>query len=77
MQVDRQHPKNSGVYFEFDDQINGAVNSVNRIRLRVGEAEFTMNDGKTITVKRDAGNKWDEFVAGIRSTFAAQTITIE
>lgn len=70
IQVDEQHPEYNGVYFEYDDQINGSVGSVERIGIGENVVLFTLKNGKEITVKCDTTkSKWDEFLNGIRSTF--------
>ena len=74
-QTDSQHPKNSGTYFEFDDQINGGVNLVRRIVIRDGDVTFTLTNSVTIRVIRkrdDIG--WQELLRGIAESFEPELI---
>jgi hypothetical protein len=42
IQNDEQHQHNSGVYFEFDDQINGGIDQLKRIIVRHRSVEFRL-----------------------------------
>ena len=59
-----------GVYFEYDDQIHGAIEQVTHISVLADRVVFTLRDRNTITVRKQmADAKWSEFVAGVRGTF--------
>ena len=74
-QTDKQHPEFSGIYFEFDDQINGAANCVARVVVREGAVDFGLKDGSKITVFRGMmTTKWESFLSGIRDTFDHEII---
>jgi hypothetical protein len=74
-QSDEQHPKNSGVYFEFDDQIHGSVNSVTGVVVLDDAVRFELKDLITIVVRRGMGEQqWNEFLKGVRDTFSADII---
>ena len=76
LQIDDQHPKNNGVYFEYDDQLNGSVDSVNSIQIADTAVRFSLANGKVITVIcNTADSKWDELLNGIRSVFSPTIIT--
>jgi hypothetical protein len=70
IQEDRQHPWNSGVYFEFDSQSNGCVNSVQAVSIGDKVVRFVLRQGLSITVTCDISDeKWTEFKAGITVVF--------
>jgi hypothetical protein len=74
-QTDKQHPEFNGVYFEFDDKINGKVNYIVRVKIRDGIVDFVRGDAHTISVKRGIpSEQWDGFLVGIRSTFNHEII---
>ena len=74
-QTDDQHPEFSGVYFEFDDQINGAANCVTSVVIQEEFVDFVLNDGRKITVMRGLmAAQWKSFWAGIRDTFDRKII---
>lgn len=69
-QTDDQHPEYSGIYFQFDSQVNGAVNCVTKIGIGNGIVEFVFKDGKKIVVKRSLEeSQWSEFLRGIYDVF--------
>jgi hypothetical protein len=69
-QTDDQHPEYSGIYFEFDDQINGSVDCVTKITITNGVVEFMFKDGKKIVVRRGMEESpWSEFLRGIYDVF--------
>ncbi len=71
LQVDDQHPENSGVYFEYDDQCNGSIGAVDRIRIGENVVKFSLKNGTTIIVNcKTTDSKWNEFLNGINSVFA-------
>ena len=73
---DEQHPEYSGIYFEYDDQINGGVNLVKDIILETFIVTFSLIDGNIIVADCSGCiNKWDEFLVGIQSTFSQNIIT--
>ena len=49
-QVDEQDPSNTGVYFEYDDQVNGSVNTVEKVLIAENEVTFFL-DGESIVVR--------------------------
>jgi hypothetical protein len=74
-QTDVQHPEFNGVYFEFDDQINGAANCVAGVVIREGAVDFGLKDGRKITVICGMTSaQWDRFLSGIRHTFDHEII---
>ena len=65
-----------GVYFEYDDQINGGVDQVAGISVHPDHVVFTLIDRNTITVRRQADDpKWSEFLGGLRAIFPAALVT--
>ena len=74
-QVDEQHPEYSGVYFEFDSQINGSVNQVVKILIADKAVSFELKSGNILSVKCGASDlQWNEFLNGIHDVFTASTI---
>jgi hypothetical protein len=70
VQKDEQHASNSGVYFEYDDQINGGVDQVQKVLIGSGYVSFVLNNEKTICVDcRECGAQWRLFLDGIHETF--------
>ena len=70
-QTDDQHPKCSGVYFEFDDQIHGSVDSVTRVVVADDVVEFELKDQQKIVVRRGMGEpQWSGFLRGIYDVFS-------
>lgn len=60
-----------GAYFEYDDQVHGAVDQVCRIDLHGDRVTFALVDGGSVTVRREVDDgQWHEFLEGIRSVFA-------
>lgn len=77
LQTDTQHPANSGVYFEYDDQINGSVGRVERVSVTPERVEFTLRRGPTIAVTRQVEpGAWSEFLSGIAAVFPAETVAV-
>ncbi len=73
IQNDDQHPDNSGVYFEWDDQDNGAVDCVRSVSVTREKAVFTLTNGRTILVESGvSAGDWARFVAGIEEVFGAR-----
>ena len=74
-QVDDQHPENAGLYFEFDDQINGSVNNVLSVTIALKVVTFALRDGQSIVVRRGmAQADWLQFLEGIGNTFPAEIV---
>ena len=72
---DEQHPECTGVYFEFDDQIHGAVDGVTGVAIADDLVTFELRDGQKIVVRRGMGEpQWDGFLKGIRDAFENDTI---
>lgn len=69
-QRDDQHPETSGAYFEFDDQINGSVDGIKRIRVGDLQVEFVLKDRRKVVVRFGVDDStWNEFLSGIREVF--------
>jgi len=65
-----------GVYFEYDDQINGGIDQVARIVVHPDRVVFARIDGDTITVHKQMDDtKWTEFLKGMRGVFAPAIMT--
>ncbi len=76
LQKDHQHPSNSGVYFEYDDQINGSINNVERVVVSREAVEFLLADGtKIVIVRKVRETDWMAFLCGIDAVFEAGRIT--
>jgi hypothetical protein len=74
-QQDAQHPENSGVYFEYDDQSNGEVNSVKEVSIGGKSVVFKLKDGKSIEVNCDASTEqWAELKTAIRTVFPRELL---
>ena len=73
--TDELHPKFSGVYFEFDDQIHGAVDCVNAVVISEDRVIFELRDGQKIVVRSGMSeSQWFEFLRGIRDAFGEETV---
>jgi len=76
VQEDRQHPENSGIYFEYDDQSNGGVNSIKTVVLGNKAVVFKLKGGKSIEINCDVNTEeWNEFRQGIHTIFPKNTIS--
>ncbi len=74
-QVDSQHPEYSGVYFEYDDQSQGAVNCVKEVTISDEQVLFKLKRQKKILVRRGGkAIQWKQFLKGIRDVFAESII---
>lgn len=74
-QTDEQHPEFTGVYFEFDDQLHGAVNSVNRVIIGRDTVEFERRHHPRILIRRGTSRpQWRKFVRGIREVFSDEIV---
>lgn len=74
-QEDKPHPKNSGIYFEYDDQSNGAVNSVKTVIIDGKTVVFKLRSGKSIEITCNVNTQeWSEFKRGIRAVFPPRAI---
>jgi hypothetical protein len=75
IQRDRQHPENSGVYFEYDDQSNGAVNCVKAISIGDRFVAFKLKGGKSVEVNCNVpAEEWEQLQRGIRAVFPKEMI---
>lgn len=75
IEQDDELPEQSGVYFEYDDQINGGINKVQEVIIGNLSAEFLLKDGNSIAVDcRKCESQWDEFIVEIRKTFPEEMI---
>jgi hypothetical protein len=70
VQEDRQHPSNSGVYFEYDSRGNGGVNQVIGVSIEENAVEFSLKAGEVILVRSGVrSEERDEFLRGVRAVF--------
>lgn len=76
-QRDAQHPENSGAYFEYDDQSNGAVNSVKAISIGDKSVVFKLKGGRSIEVNCNnvSAKHWAEFKRAIRTVFPRDSVS--
>ncbi len=75
IQEDIQHPCKSGIYFEYDDQINGSLNQVQHIFVSDTMAKFVLNDATKIIVRNTVSvTEWQGFLRGIELVFGANKI---
>lgn len=66
----------NGVYFEFDDQIHGAVDCVLEIVIGDGLVEFELKDDNQIIVTRGTNQlDWEGFLKGIKDVFNSEIIS--
>lgn len=71
IQSDVDHPERSGAYFEFDDQSNGAMNSIQEFSIGDNSVVFQLRGGKSIGIDCGVPEKvWDEFKQGVRTVFS-------
>lgn len=76
IQEDAQHPENSGIYFEYDDQANGAINSVEAVSIGGKSVVFELKGGKSIEIKCNVSTEqWDEFKQGIQTVFPKSRVS--
>ena len=76
VQKDSQHPDNSGVYFEYDDQSKGAVNCVKTVMIGDKSVGFRLKDGKSIEVRCNvSAYEWEALKRGIRIVFPDNSIS--
>ena len=69
-QTDSQNPECSGVYLEFDGQIQGGVDQVGAITIADDWVSFELREGDQIVVRSGLSeSQWADFVKGIRDTF--------
>lgn len=74
-QEERQHSRNSGIYFEYDGQSNGAVNCVESVSMGDKTVAFKLRGGKSIEIKVNvSGREWIAFKKGIRQVFPKSVI---
>ena len=75
VQDDVQHPENSGVYFEYDDQSNGAVNSVTKASIGDRRVSFKLKSGKTIEISCNVSKEqWEDLERAIRNVFPKHVV---
>lgn len=73
-QTDDQYREYSGIYFEFDDQINGSVNCITKIVIGDGMVEFVKSE-MTIVVRNGLDeSQWSEFLRGIYDVFGDDVV---
>jgi hypothetical protein len=73
--IDEQHPERRGVYFEFDDQIHGAVDCVTAVAITDDQVSFELRDGQKIVVRRGVAEaKWSGFLKGLHDTFGHEIV---
>jgi hypothetical protein len=73
--TDEQHPERCGVYFEFDDQIHGAVDCVAAVAVADDRVRFRLRDGQNIVVRRGmAEPQWACFLRGIHDAFGDESV---
>lgn len=73
--TDEQHPGRSGVYFEFDDQIHGAVDCVTGVAIADDRVSFELRDDQKIVVRRGmAESKWSGFLRGVYDAFGDEIV---
>jgi hypothetical protein len=76
-QQDPEHPENSGAYFEYDDQSNGAVNSVKAVSIGDKSVAFKLKGGKSIEVNcKVSAEQWAELKQGIRTVFPRNSVSL-
>lgn len=73
IQKDTQHAEQSGVYFEWDGEENGAVDAVRSVAITRERVIFTLADGRTIAVASAvSAEDWERFLEGVEKTFGAK-----
>lgn len=76
IQKDSQHPENSGVYFEYDDQSNGTVNAVQSVLIGSESVVFRLKSGKEIEVEFEvSAQEWSELKRAIRTVFPRSAVS--
>lgn len=76
IQEDRQHPTNSGIYFEWDDEENGAVDCAGSVSVTPDKAVFTLAKRKAIIVESGvSAQEWARFLMGIEKVFGPQLVS--
>ena len=77
-QQDAQHPENSGVYFEYDDQTKGGVNVAKAVTIGEKFVIFKLRGGKLIEVNCNVSeDQWDDLQRGIRSVFPRNSVLVK
>jgi hypothetical protein len=70
LQYDNQTPDQNGIYFEFDDQINGTVNQVTIIKVGNRKVNFDLKHGGKISVTQGISDEdWKAFATEINRVF--------
>jgi len=76
IQNDDDNSENHGVYFEYDDQINGEIDQVQKIIIGLKYLEFSLGEDESIIIDCCGFTKqWDDLVSGIYSIFPNNLIT--
>ncbi len=76
IQADLQDSENSGVYFEWDDQSNGAMNSVKEVVIGDKSVTIIMKEGESLEIKCNVSTEqWDELNQGLRTVFLRKMVT--
>ncbi len=69
-QTDDQHPEFNGVYFEYDDPLNGVGELVKNVVVGDRYVEFQLKDRRRIVVRCGTDEpQWSTFLRGIRDAF--------
>jgi hypothetical protein len=76
VQEDGQHSWNSGIYFEYDGQGNGAVNCVKGVSMGDKTVAFKLRGRRLIEIKcKVSAREWNEFKKAIRKVFPKDVIS--
>ena len=76
IQTDLQNSENGGEYFEWDDQINGAINSVKEVVISENKVLFIINQGESIEINCNvSAEQWDELKQGLQTVFLRKVVT--
>jgi len=77
IQTDLQNAENGGEYFEWDDQSNGAINSVKEVVIGDKSVFFIMNEGESLEINcKLSAEQWDELKQGLRTVFLRKVRTV-
>ncbi len=69
-QTDDKHPEFNGVYFEYDDPLNGVGDLVGSVVVGDRFVEFQLKDRRRIVVRRGTDEpQWSAFLIGIHYAF--------
>ena len=74
-QTDPRHPEFNGMYFEYDDPLNGVGELVERVLVGDQSVEFQLRDRRRIIVRRGTDEpQWIGFLRGIQDAFQGDII---